>query len=422
MTISNVLKAEFIFTLLGQIIPMIGSVIILKQLAVYLNSSDYGLYALITSVIALLMVFPFGSLLQGISRYIPIYAQRRSLQLFLSKVFFHYSFIIFITFLASSLIYLLFIQLEFSLFLTMSVFATTTILKSFFLAINNSQRERKSIFLANANEYGIKIFVLFMIYHYLHMDVQSIFQIFILSEILSIIILYIFGNQKIRIRMVFDKKDKIIFLKVLNFSSPLIFFALLGWLRDMSGRWYINHFMSLEEVGIFSMLTAISMIIPAGLQGIIGAYIIPIIYEKNHHDKHYTKNLLLKIIPAYMAIIFFFFIVLYFFHSEIVHIVSDAKYARYSWMLPWLFLTYGIYSSSILSTYEIYAHKEIKKLFFSFFLSGIFALIMGYILIFHFGINGALYNFIGTYLIFSIATYFAAIKYNLSKIHKVGVA
>lgn len=422
MNLSNLLKAEFLFTLFGQLIPMIGSVIILKQLAVYLDSSDYGLYALITSVIALLMVFPFGSLLQGISRYVPIYAQRRSLPLFLSKVFFHYTIIALIVLLIASVVYLFFISLDFSLFVTMALFSTTTILKSFFLAINNSQRERKSIFWANSNEYIIKIFILFIIYHYFNLEVNSVLQIFILSEVLSIIILYIFGNQKINLQIVFDKKDKIIFLKVLNFSSPLIFFALLGWLRDMSGRWYIHHFMNLEQVGIFTMLASISMIVPAGLQGIIGAYIIPIIYEKNNFDKNYTKNLLIKIISAYMAAIFFFFILLHIYHSEIVHIVSDAKYAYYSWMLPWLFLAYGIYSASIMSTYEIYAHKEVKKLFFPFFLSGIFALGAGYLLILNFGINGALYNFIGTYIIFSIATFFTAIKYNLSKQHKLGVA
>lgn len=400
-------------------IPMIGSVIILKQLAVYLNSSDYGLYALITSIIALLMVFPFGSLLQGISRYIPIYAQRRSLPLFLSKVFFHYSIIALLVLLIASIIYLFFTSLNFSLFITMALFSTTTILKSFFLAVNNSQRERKSIFMANINEYAIKILILFIIYTYFNLEVISVLQIFILSEVLSIIILYIFGNQKINLQFAFDKKDKIIFLKVLNFSSPLIFFALLGWLRDMSGRWYIHHFMSLEQVGIFTMLVSISMIIPAGLQGIIGAYIIPIIYEKNHHDKNYAKNILIKIIPAYMSVIFFFFIVLYFYHSEIVHIVSDTKYVYYSWMLPWLFLTYGIYSASSIATYELYACKQTKSLFFPFFLSGIFALGMGYILILNFGINGALYNFIGTYLIFSIAIFVTAIKFNISKQCKV---
>lgn len=401
---------------------MIGSVIILKQLAVYLNSSDYGLYALITSIIALLMVFPFGSLLQGISRYVPIYAQRRSLPLFLSKVFFHYSIIALVILFIASIIYLFFISLDVSLFVTMALFSTTTILKSFFLAINNSQRERKSIFMANSNEYIMKILILFIIYNYFNLEVNSVLQIFILSEVFSIIILYVFGNQKLNLQIIFDKKDKIIFLKVLNFASPLILFALLGWLRDMSGRWYIHHFMNLEQVGIFTMMVSISMIIPAGFQGIIGAYIIPIIYEKNHHDKNYTKNILIKIILGYLSVIFFFFIVLYFYHSEIVHIVSDTKYADYSWMLPWLFLAYGIYSASIMATYEIYAHKEVKKLFFPFFLSGIFALGAGYLLILNFGINGALYNFIGTYTIFSIATFFTAIQYNLSKQHKVGVA
>lgn len=416
------MKPEFLFTLVGQMIPMVGAVVILKQLAVYLGSADYGLYALITSVVALLMVFPFGSLLQGVSRYVPIYTQRGSLRMFLSKAFFHYSIILALTLLGASGIYLLFLDLEPSLYATMALFSMTTIFKSFFLGVNNSRRERKSIFWANLYEYGLKIILLSALYHFFHLDVITVLQIFILSEVFSIIILYVLGDQKIDIRFELEKKDKVIFLKILHFSSPLILFAILGWLRDMSGRWYINHFMDLEQVGIFSMLAAIAMILPAGLQGIIGAYILPIIYEKNEADAHYTRNVLLKIIPVYLSLVLVGFAVLSIFHVKIIHIVSDTKYAGFSWMLPWLFLAYGIYSASILATYEIYACKQIKKLFLPFFLSGVFALVMGYIFIFNFGIAGALYNFIGTYIVFSVATFTAAIRFNLSKQHKLGVA
>jgi O-antigen/teichoic acid export membrane protein len=105
------------------------------------------------------------------------------------------------------------------------------------------------------------------------------------------------------------------------------------------------------------------------------------------------------------------FLIVYLFKDFIVVLLTDDKYLSVSWILPWMFLAYSLYVLSMISTYELFAHNQTKKLILSSILPGIIAFLGGYFLIKDYGIEGALYNYMLTYISYALFTFYAVSKY-----------
>ncbi|HFG1578433.1 TPA: hypothetical protein ACGFXM_003480, partial [Vibrio cholerae] len=69
--------------------------------------------------------------------------------------------------------------------------------------------------------------------------------------------------------------------KALVFSSPLLLWAIFGWLRDSSLRWFIEIHLGTKEVAIFTAISSIAIVIPMAIQSVTSAYIIPILYQND---------------------------------------------------------------------------------------------------------------------------------------------
>ena len=156
---------------------------------------------------------------------------------------------------------------------------------------------------------------------------------------------------------------------------------------------------------------SLALVAPAALQGVIGSFFIPIIYQKENSQKGYTRKFLKLLLPSLAAFFLVSFTIVYYFKDLIVVLLTDEKYLSIAWMLPWMFLTYCLYVLSMISTYELFAHNQTKKLILSSVLPGIFALIGGYFLIGRYGLEGALYNYILTYTSYAFLTLYAVNKY-----------
>jgi O-antigen/teichoic acid export membrane protein len=234
------------------------------------------------------------------------------------------------------------------------------VFKTLFNSINNAKRDRENIFYAVLVEFGIKIIGIISLSHYL--NIKYVLSVFIIAEIVSVFVMYVKNKNLIEFKI--SKKTKLYILRVFYFALPLIIWAIFGWFRDMSNRWYLDYFITKNEVGLFAMINSIAIIAPTALQGLIGGYFIPIIYEKENIQKGYAKSFLKKLIPLLFIVFLFSFIITYLFKNEIILIIADKKYLEISWMLPWMFLVFSFYSIAMISTYELFSHKKTKLLLF----------------------------------------------------------
>jgi O-antigen/teichoic acid export membrane protein len=405
---------ELMWTFFDKLITLLGGLFLIKILAVTLSKETYGFYALITSVSALVIMLPFSALLQGVSRYISIYQQKLKYNKFFTVTLILFIVILFV-YSILAMIFKSYIDVNsswYNVFYIVFAFIVSEIIKILYRTINNANRQRKNLVISLFLEFSIKLIILYYLYYiYNFISISNLLTIFILSNIISIIIMQQMNKNIFDINTFKIKEAKVIVLRIFLFSAPLILWAVFGWLRDMSNRWYLDYFLDKEQVALFAMMSSIAMIAPTALSGLIGSYVMPILYQKENKIKGYTRNLLFKLLPKVLIVFIFSFIITYIFKNEIILIIADEKYLDISWMLPWMFLVFSIYSLSMMATYELFAHKQTKKLIFSSIAPGIISMICGYFFIKNYGIDGALYNYIITYLSYALLTFYVVFKY-----------
>jgi O-antigen/teichoic acid export membrane protein len=409
-------KKEFLWTFSERVVTLIGGMALMKILAIGLSIEEYGYYSLVTSICALVIMLPFGSLLQGVSRYVSIYKEnplkynkfvKSTLELF---------------FLISAFYILLAVIIRYSssldskwedIYYLLVFFIFSEMLKSLYKTLNNANRRRLNLTVSSFLEFIVKVVFLYILWKANGIiDIESVLLILILSNMISILILFK-GNKVLNISRINARSSKNFILRMWIFSAPLVVWSIFGWLRDMSNRWYLDYFLDKESVALFAMIGSIAMIAPVALHGLIDAYLIPILYQKDKENKQYAGVILSRLLPSILLFFLLSFTIVFFYKNEIILIIADYKYLKLSWMLPWMFLTFSVYSLSMIATYELFTHKQTKRLLISSIVPGAVSIVCGYYFIKKYGLDGAFYNYIVTYLSYSILTFMAVYRYRI---------
>ncbi|TDA69578.1 hypothetical protein E0765_00340 [Sulfuricurvum sp. IAE1] len=404
---------EFLSTISYQITLLIGSLLLLKLLAYVLSLQNYGYYSLITSILALIFVFPFGVFLQGVGRYVSVYDNKNQSREFFTIIL--VLFVIAVIFVATIAL-LLHNVLSFKktwhmLYLYVLFLAISEIFKSLFSAINNAKRQRNNLFIASIIEYTAKLSLIYGSYLYIDTAIEKIILALIISNVLAICIMISKNLSLFTIDAFAYQKAKIIIVRIWLFSYPLLIWAFFTWLRDMSNRWYLDYFWDKEKVALFTMLASIALIMPTALQSLIGSFFLPILYQNHNTNKNFINTFSTIVLPTIFILLCIASVFVYVFKHEIILLIADSKYLELSWMLPWMFIIYSFYIISTLASYELFVHKATKKLIISSTLPGVISITFGYYLIKVNGLEGALYNYAITYLSFSVLTFYAVLKH-----------
>ena len=273
-------NSELKWTILYQLSILLGGVFLIKLLAVTLSKEDYGYYSLITSISAFILMMPFTAYMQGISRYISIYNKKNK-----SSIFFTNIIVLFATFtmvyLILSIILKQYIPISWSeVYWYIVLFVITEIFKVLFYTISNANRLRKSVSISSISEFSLKLSFVYIFYIYFNISIEYVLLSLSFGNITALVILKYNYIASLHIDRKFLKYFKIHFHRIWIFSYPLLIWAIFGWFRDMSNRWYLDYFLDKEAVALFAMMSSIALIAPVALQGLIGSYFIPILYEK----------------------------------------------------------------------------------------------------------------------------------------------
>lgn len=415
--IKKILKnKELRLVAFSQMIQLFGGVVLVKLLAVLLTKSDYGYYSLALSIFTLVSIMPFTAFDQGVARYISVYKEKHTLKKYYINIF-----VIYISIL---LVYLILFYSTRNLFNLsnewfnisgiLSIFIITEIFKTTIFSIETASRDRKLVTFQKLFEYCGKIALIYIVYKYFQLDIKSLFFVYSIININIIVYSLIKNKDNIEFSSINKKNITALSRDILLFSYPLLTWALFGWFQNMSNRWLLNAFLNESIVAEFSMLSSMALLPPNAILGIVNGFIIPIIYERENTERGYARKTLNVLLPVvgliYGCMIIFTFI----FNKQIILILADAKYIKNAWMLPYMLISGCIFTLSMMSTYEIFAHKKTKKLILPNIIPGISSMLFGYFAIKYYGLMGALVNFMLTYIIYGILTTVTVVKYKRS--------
>lgn len=101
-------------------------------------------------------------------------------------------------------------------------------------------------------------------YYFLIIDqrgVQGYLNAYILSNLLTVVYLLSIGGLKRYFEFSYKKIDKLLLITMLTYSIPLISNLLAWWITNLSNRYVLAYYNTLEDVGIYSALVKFSLIL-----------------------------------------------------------------------------------------------------------------------------------------------------------------
>lgn len=186
--------------------------------------------------------------------------------------------------------------------------------------------------------------------------------------------------------------------KILSYGLPIIPLTLLTPVLTVSDRYFLNIFVSIEEIGQYGIAYKFGMLINMFLVMPIQRSWGPQMFQAGSSLKD-DKSIHEDITFYYSFIGLYFLLGLSFFSDTIISIFANENYLSLSWLIPWISLAYFIggfrmffvASASLADRTDLFVKTGIYTI--------ISNIILNYILIKHFGIRGAVASTILSYLI-----------------------
>jgi len=399
-SLKNVLKhpslSELAWIIIGQVSSLALGFISIKLLST-MGTEEFGRYALVLTLAALLSAFLYGPADQGFIRHYYDY-----LNLGLSKTYIR----VFFRFLknAGLLTFVLFIPLVFVVYflgaekisagIIIGVYLILSSVSNSFTSMLNTIRQRKMNAIVLILERSIIVVLLYLAVRSGNLtSIEAI--VIILFSLVVVVCLKGFLLRKrvpeddtVQSTESFKSNQKEIHKKVIKFSIPFAIWGVMGWLQSNSDRWIIEHYLTTSDVGVFAIMLALTAYMIATPSGAIGQFFQPIIYQK-HASNNNIKKLITYFIISIIGIGLFATAVSFFFGEKIILLVSNHNFTTYWHILPLLCIGIGFFQvaqaltihGAIKKTPQIYIMPKI--------VSGVFAVLSNIFFISKMGIPGA---------------------------------
>lgn len=214
-------------------------------------------------------------------------------------------------------------------------------------------------------------------------------------------------------------KFKLKMLKnALSFTLPIIPTLVAAWMLGQSDKIFIADYLSLEDVGIYSLSKRI-----AGLIGLVsGAFMLayhPLYFEiANSDNQTRAKNRLFKYNNVIILSIIFIGFLVVFFSKEILYLFLNERYHEAYKYIPWLVI--GVLFGSISSTILGASFQQSKRMKQEMYI-GIFAAVMTVFLYFLLIKKYELYGVITATTLASITIFIIAYIYSKKKCYFIPI-
>tara|TARA_B100000686_G_scaffold355381_1_gene474082 strand:- start:24828 stop:26303 length:1476 start_codon:yes stop_codon:yes gene_type:complete len=199
-----------------------------------------------------------------------------------------------------------------------------------------------------------------------------------------------------------------IFSELVKFGGPLIFLGLVTPIITVSDRFFLNMFVPINLIGIYSINYKFGMLINMFIVVPLQRGLLPMIYKEGIKNE---MKLIYKDVLFYYFIIGCFFIMLVtFFIEPIIYTVASPEYLEAAYIVPFIALSYLIAGFRQFFT-PLVALKERTDLLGKVAIIGIIVcIILNFVLTMNFGINGAIAATILSYTIFTSLVYFLSLR------------
>lgn len=351
------LLIEGSWILTGQVITVLGSLVLVRVLTEYLDPEEYGQLALGLTVATLVNQVIIGGFIAGIGRFYSIAVEKRDfwgyLQASCQTLAIGAVFVVSLGVILSGILVAAHIQDWLWLVVAALVFSLFSGINSALSAIQNAARQRAIVALHGGMDAWLKIGLALGIMLWLGKNSTVVISGYALSTIIVTLSQLFFLKRLIGIHSKTDyqeTKDDWV-KRIFVFGRPMMVAGLFNWGYYASQRWALELFASTDEVGKFYALTQIAYT-PTALAGsLIMTFITPIIYARVGDPGNYVRviaarNLIFKIAGVGLGMSLLGASIVSFYHEWIFGILVAQQYRDASPYMPLIFLAAGILQTS----------------------------------------------------------------------------
>lgn len=416
---NNYLKfsKDILWVSLSQILVALFGIITLPALTKNFSPEIYGLWSQIYITVALLppiLTLTFGT---AMVRYLSHEENKKILSQEISAMLVTILALIVFVIISSSLLssqisLVLFKNSSFAIFVPlMLIWAGAYSLFSFSIAYLRSKSRIKFLSILNLANSATQLSLIFILAYSTH-SMLLIVTSQLLVQIIFLIVVYV----SIFNELGFSLPNFSHINKYLSFSLPQIPGAILLWVLNYVDRYFILFYMSLAEVGIYSVSYNFGWII-SFFYSPLGFVVYPILsqyWEKSRFDEvkkymEYSSKIFLALaLPASLG--------LYVLAVPILKILTTSQFAiggQLTFLVALGYIFFGLYQINV---YIILLVQQTKWIPFIILLSSIINVILNIVLIPNIGILGAALATLISYMILAfIVSYWAKkeIDYNI---------
>lgn len=393
---------EMGWVIFGQSINVILGFLIIKLVS-QIGPEQYGVYALIVTIAAVLGLF-YGAFLQGFLRYYYHYEELNRRDEIIKLMF---------RFIALTLLILLSLTVFISLLvptfnteystvflLGAGLFVVGSRLSEFFNSILNLIRKRKENALLQALERTLMIGVLYIFIRQQNLILLYILFAFgLIASLLAVSKIMVFRKNvpSSGKTVILKENKKEIIHTLMVYISPFLIWGAAGWFQMNGEKWIINGVLSVTDVGIYAIMMAIVNALVVIPNNIITEFATPIIFKQFADLKNkenitigysYIKiNMLIILLISIAATVLTFF-----WGKEIILIISSARYTVYWYVLPFLILGTGLFYTGQAQTLLGFGMSQPQKYIAPKVIIGVGSLGVNYLFISGFGLKGISYS------------------------------
>ena len=385
-------NSEFLWLILGQIISILFSVVIIKIIT-KMGTSDFGIYALILTISALVSAILVGPSEQGFVRYFFNFSKINDKKRFLNVIYLFFILTGIVIILISILFYFLQI-IKTPNSLLIGVFVLLFTFSSFFASLFNLIRKRKLNTFLIIFEKVISTLLLFLLKFYDLLNISNVLIVLSFSIFVSIVLRMNCFNSVLEYKIFRDLRllnlrEYLIYKKIFIFSVPLIIWGFSGWLESSSDRWVIANFSNLNTVGIYSLMMTLSSYLIATPIGVIGQYFQPIIFEQinNKNSTDESKKAMDNFIYSCVSIVVLGVLFSLLFGKMILSFIA-VDFTAFWYFLPFFSLSIGLFQ--IAQAYTIFGmiHEMPKIYLMPKIILGVVSLVLNIIGVYYLQIIG----------------------------------
>ena len=367
-------KSEAIWVFAGQAGSAIGILLGVKVITQFLDPFEYGRLSLATTLVNLIGMNFFGPLAQGLMRFWSISQNNNHLAAFNAISKRYIGFLLFLVVTIGIIVFLGFLVIkrnDWAILLVLSVLlGGLTGWSRIRLSILMAARKRKSVALINSGTEFLKPIIAVIFFVIFLSDANYVMVGYLLAMSVSLSVTIYFYKKTFQETLCLtpivqssDQHKKELGKEILTFSTPFLVWGWFSWLHQSTDRWALVTYHNTHVVGGFTVLTQLAIYPILFCVNLLSNFFLPIAYDRAGNlaskDSITSGN---RIIVLMAAIYFLgastFIIITSLFHHMLVLLISTDEYARLSYLLPGLTISWALfYFGQMLTGFGLLANR-----------------------------------------------------------------